>query len=68
MMRYMRAKHDEGKNSSITSEPLVLILFLRTFNSAKENLLDDKYYTELMRSKIGSFTRLGTHFDLKTTN
>ena len=38
-MRYIRAKHDEGKNSSITSEPLVLILFLRTFNSAKENLL-----------------------------
>lgn len=42
----MRAKHYEKKNSGITSEPFVIILFLRMFNPEKEELLGDEYYPE----------------------
>ena len=37
-------------------------------DSVKESLLDDVFYPEFIRSKIGSYSLPGTDFYLKTTN
>ena len=67
LTRHIRAKNEEGKENSATSELFAFMLFPEFFNSVKENLLGEKCYPDPIRSKIISFCRPGTHFYLKST-
>ena len=61
MTRRLRDKTDKRKEiSSIRPETRVYI-DLEMFNSAKESFLDDKYYSEIIRLKTGSYSKYETH-------